>query len=213
MFLDVGGPLYGDRPYYRALLAAIREAHSEVPEDAFWREYAALRRTQNGPFSRRLARRFAGDDGAGPAIRRAKELWEYPPDSLQPDALEGVGALHGRYRLGVLANQEAWIRETMARDGLDRFFDLWFISAELGVEKPDPRIFRAALEAAAVPPDRCAMVGDRLDNDIAPAAAQGMRGVWLLRGEAPDDPTPEQLSRADAAVRTLLELPEAVGRL
>ncbi len=57
------------------------------------------------------------------------------------------------------------------------------------------------------------MVGDRLDNDIAPAAAQGMRGVWLLRGEAPDDPTPEQLSRADVAVRTLLELPEALERL
>jgi putative hydrolase of the HAD superfamily len=40
-----------------------------------------------------------------------------------------------------------------------------------------------------------------------------MKGVWLLRGEAPDEPTPEQLSRADAAVRTLGEIAAALERL
>ena len=42
------------------------------------------------------------------------------------------------------------------------------------------------------------MVGDRLDYDVRPAKAAGMRAVWVLRGEAPDDPTPEQLAEADA---------------
>ena len=37
------------------------------------------------------------------------------------------------------------------------------------------------------------MVGDRLDNDIAAAKQHGLRTVWLLRGEAPDEPTDEQL--------------------
>jgi FMN phosphatase YigB (HAD superfamily) len=67
--------------------------------------------------------------------------------------------------------------------------------------------------AAGTLPERCAMVGDRLDNDVEPARRQGMKGVWLLRGEAPDEPTPEQLSRADAAVRTLGEIAEALERL
>jgi putative hydrolase of the HAD superfamily len=51
------------------------------------------------------------------------------------------------------------------------------------------------------------MVGDRLDRDIAPAKALGMRTVWVLRNEAPEDPTAEQLAVPDAAVRTLDEVP------
>jgi FMN phosphatase YigB (HAD superfamily) len=57
------------------------------------------------------------------------------------------------------------------------------------------------------------MVGDRLDYDVRPAKRSGMRAIWMLRGEAPDDPTPEQLSEADAAIHTLEELPAALERL
>lgn len=213
VFFDVGGPLYGDRPYYQGLLAGIKEARPDADEDAFWEEFEACRRDQRGPFTQRLVTRFVDEAEAEGVIERGKELWTYPPESLQPDAGDGLAALHGTYRLGVLANQESWIRETLARDGLDGFFDLWSISAEVGVDKPDPRIFEHALAQAGVPAERCAMVGDRLDNDIAAARAQGMRAVWVLRGEAPDEPTPEQLAVANAAVQTLLELPAALGRL
>ncbi|HSL11428.1 MAG TPA: HAD hydrolase-like protein, partial [Actinomycetota bacterium] len=58
-----------------------------------------------------------------------------------------------------------------------------------------------------------AMVGDRLDYDIRPAKAAGMRSIWLLRGEAPDDPTPAQLAEPDAAIGDLRELPAALGAL
>jgi len=50
------------------------------------------------------------------------------------------------------------------------------------------------------------MVGDRLDYDMRPAKATGMRAVWVLRGEAPDDPTPAQLEVPDASVEDLTEL-------
>ena len=46
------------------------------------------------------------------------------------------------------------------------------------------------------------MVGDRLDYDVRPAKRVGMRAIWMLRGEAPDEPTPEQLAEADGAVRS-----------
>jgi HAD superfamily hydrolase (TIGR01509 family) len=213
VFLDIGGPLYGDKPYYRALFRAIREERPDADEDAFWTEFEACRRDQLGPFTLRLVTRFLPKDRHEAVAARGRELWEYPPDALQPDVREALPPLAARYRLGVLANQRAWIRETMARDGIARYFDVWAVSEEVGAEKPDPAIFDYAVGAAGALPERCAMVGDRLDNDVEPARRRGMKGIWLLLGEAPDDPTPEQLSRADAAVRTLGELPEALERL
>jgi HAD superfamily hydrolase (TIGR01549 family) len=211
VFLDVGGPLYSDRPYYRALLAAIREARPEADPDAFWAEYDAARRDQRGPFTRRLVDRFA--PGAyDRVVARARELWTYEPEDLQPDVRPGLEALQGSYRLGILANQQRWIRDTMARDGIDGFFELWTVSDEVGIDKPDPAIFRHALRQAG-PRARCAFVGDRLDNDIVPARRSGMRAIWMLRGEAPPEPTEDQLARADASVRSLLELPEVLERL
>jgi hypothetical protein len=57
VFLDVGGPIYGDRPYYEALWKAIAEATPEASESTFWEEFQACRRDQKGPFTRRLVRR------------------------------------------------------------------------------------------------------------------------------------------------------------
>jgi HAD superfamily hydrolase (TIGR01662 family) len=213
VFLDVGGPLYGDRPYYQALFRAIWQQRPEANEEEFWQEFEACRRDQWGPFTKRLVTRFLPEDRYEDVVARGRELWTYPPDSLQPDVREGLRALHGRYRLGILANQMAWIRKTMERDGIAGFFEIWAVSEEVGAEKPDPAIFRFALDRAGAPPDRCAMVGDRLDNDVEAARGHGMKGVWLLRGEAPDNPTAEQLERADAAIKTLLELPDTLGRL
>ena len=50
------------------------------------------------------------------------------------------------------------------------------------------------------------MVGDRLDYDMRPAKAAGMATVWVLRGEAPDDPTPAQLAEPDVAIEDLTQL-------
>ncbi|HEX2424729.1 MAG TPA: HAD hydrolase-like protein, partial [Actinomycetota bacterium] len=58
-----------------------------------------------------------------------------------------------------------------------------------------------------------AMVGDRLDYDVRPAREAGMHAVWMLRGEAPDEPSPEQLAEADAAIRRLDELPDALDAM
>jgi putative hydrolase of the HAD superfamily len=213
VFLDVGGPIYGDRPYYDALWRAIAEARPEASESRFWEEFEACRHDQKGPFTRRLVRAFLPESELPRVIDRGRQLWSYPPEALHSDVLPALEALHDTYRLGLLANQEEWIRETLSRDGLDRFFSIWIVSGELGVEKPDPAIFHAAVRAAQVAADRCAMVGDRLDNDIIPARAVGMRTVWLLRGEAPEQPTPQQLDHADRSVRSLTELSAALQRL
>ncbi len=81
------------------------------------------------------------------------------------------------------------------------------MSDDLGLQKPDPKLFAHVLSTAQVSPARSVMVGDRLDYDVRPAKKAGMRAVWVLRGEAPDDPTTAQLAEADASVRTLTEVP------
>ena len=56
-------------------------------------------------------------------------------------------------------------------------------------------------------------VGNRLDTDIRPARAIGMRTVWMLRGEAPPAPTADQLDEPDAVITTLTGLPAVLARL
>ena len=111
----------------------------------------------------------------------------------------------------MIANQPGDVRAAMSRDGLSGFFEVWGISDELGVGKPDPTLFELAAKAADVDAAAAVMVGDRLDYDVRPA--KRVRAIWMLRGEAPDEPTAEQLAEADGAVRSLDELPAALERV
>lgn len=214
MFLDVGGVLYDDQVYREALLRALRDLGADVAGEDFAVAYEACRRAQDGSFRSRLATRFLGPQADVARVEAAAApYWHYPPGSLEPDVGPVLETLALGYRLGIVANQRSTVREVMRRDGIERFFEVWAISEDLGLQKPDPRIFAHAIEQAGVEPSRAAMVGDRLDYDVRPAKAVGMRAVWLLRGEAPQDPTPEQLAEPDAAVRSLVDLPDALDRL
>ncbi len=208
VFLDIGGVLYRDEGYREALRRGLREVGGAFPDEDFDREYEAARREQAGSFRTRLTRSLLGPDADVAEVERhAERWWRYAEDDLEPDARSALEALAGRYRLGVIANQPSVVREAMARDRLDGFFEVWAVSADVGFDKPDPRLFAHAVEVAGVEPRRAAMVGDRLDYDVRPAREAGMRSVWVLRGEAPPAPTPEQLAEADAAIRELAELP------
>lgn len=63
-----------------------------------------------------------------------------------------------------------------------KYIDLVIASAEEGVAKPDLRIFEIALNRANCKSHEAVMVGDRLDNDIAPANKIGMKTVWVKQG-------------------------------
>jgi HAD superfamily hydrolase (TIGR01509 family) len=212
VFVDIGGVLYDDRVYAEAWRRALREAGAAFEDEEFDREYAACRADQNTSFRVRLATRFLGADADLADLKaRAARHWQYPPGTLYPDVVGTLERLRdGGYRLGVIANQPSQVRQAMARDGLVPFFEVWGVSDDLGLQKPDPALFVHALRTAGVAPERAVMAGDRLDYDIVPARAAGMRTVWILRGEAPDEPTAAQLAVPDAAVADLASLPEAV---
>lgn len=217
VFLDVGGVIYDDAVYRRALLRALRDLGSRVTDDAFDREYERCRALQDGSFRRRLTAAFLSggtlEERSEAVRRRASRYWSYPPEALEADVVPALRILRERYRLGIIANQPSVVRDALRRDGIDRFFDVWGISDDLGLEKPDRRLYAHALRLAAIEPARAVMVGDRLDYDVRPSKAVGMRAVWILRGEAPRRPTATQLDEADASIHTLTELPAALASL
>jgi FMN phosphatase YigB (HAD superfamily) len=57
------------------------------------------------------------------------------------------------------------------------------MSDELGVAKPDAAFFARVLQlTGGAEPGHVAYAGDRIDNDVVPAAAAGMRAIWVRRG-------------------------------
>jgi len=213
VFLDVGGPIYDDVWYGRALLTALRELGAEVEEADFWQEVDRCRSAQAG-MTAPLTRRFLGPEADPKTVAaRAKRHWRYPREALYDDVLPTLERLASTHRLGVLANQPEATREALERDGVAPFIDVWVVSDEVGLAKPDAEIFAHAVRAAGCRPEQAAFVGNRLDNDIRPAGATGLRTIWILRGEAPATPTDEQLAEPDAVIADLAELPAALARL
>lgn len=100
---------------------------------------------------------------------------------LYPDALPTLRSLAGGHRLGVISNWEAWLPVLLGRLGVADLFDHVVASGALGAEKPDPRIFSAAREAAGLEPGQIVYVGDSLRDDAHGAANAGMRPVLLDR--------------------------------
>ncbi len=136
--------------------------------------------------------------------RELYDAWgEHEHFELYEDARETLVELAARgIRLGLISNSHRCLDSFQAHFALDGLLSTTVSSSVLGVMKPDPRIFRAALDKVGVEPARAVMVGDSLVHDVNGALAAGMRGVLLARtGEPPR-------GRADVPViSSLRELP------
>ena len=101
---------------------------------------------------------------------------------LYPDAKPALDALRAAgYKLAIIANQPAERIEELRFLGVRA--DVIGMSSEMGVHKPAPGFYAEALRRMGDPnPADVAYVGDRLDNDIGPAAVAGRRPIWIKRG-------------------------------
>jgi putative hydrolase of the HAD superfamily len=125
------------------------------------------------------------------------ELW---PGVM--DLLQGLRAC-GR-KIGLITNGFAEThREKLALLNLENAFDEVFIADEVGMLKPDPRLFALACERLRAQPAASAMVGDRYERDIRGAHAMGLFTVWV---NVRDEHVPENGPWPDATVRTIGEV-------
>lgn len=120
------------------------------------------------------------------AIHYGAEIprWYGELEKLYPHTKMILEALSKKYKLGVIANQVAGTKDRLDIWNISKYFDVVVASAEAGCAKPDLRIFNLALEQANCEPNETVMIGDRLDNDIAPAKQLGMKTVWVRQGFA-----------------------------
>jgi putative hydrolase of the HAD superfamily len=123
-------------------------------------------------------------------------------------------ALRGRgIKTGVILN--SWpdpgrvLRADIERAGLTGLLDTIVISSEVGLRKPDPGIFRLALDQLGVEPHDAMFVGDRLETDVQGAANLGMTTVQALWFNADDTPSVEP----DFMAFTPMDVLNAVRRL
>lgn len=103
-------------------------------------------------------------------------------EALYKDAPNVLKTLSEKYELGIIANQTDGLRDRLESFGILPYFTHVVSSWDVQVMKPDTRIYELALEKASCLPHEAVMIGDRLDNDIAPAKAVGMGTVWIKQG-------------------------------
>ena len=112
--------------------------------------------------------------------------------------------------LGIVANQPERTRAKLERAGIDGLFGHHGLSGVTGYSKPDPRAFLSAAQALGAAPAQCIMVGDRIDNDIAPAKALGMAAIQLRGGRHRRQRPRHQAEEPDAVVTDVPELEAAI---
>jgi putative hydrolase of the HAD superfamily len=101
---------------------------------------------------------------------------------LFSDFENNLASLRKIYQLGIVTNGAPDLqREKIQGTNLARSFDVILISGEVGIGKPDSRIFRLTLDALAASPSETVMVGDSLPRDILGAQQVGLKGIWLNR--------------------------------
>ena len=93
-------------------------------------------------------------------------------------------ALAGRYRLGIVSNFYGNLEAVCESSGLAALFDVMADSHCVGAKKPDPAIFRAALDALGAAPETTLFVGDSLRRDREGARRAGLSFVWITPEDA-----------------------------
>lgn len=214
--LDVGGTLIGfhESAPFRDFLS---EASLLEDEEAVARLH---RRFIDVILSRRDGAQglgARGEDLTGWWRGNFAEIWPERPDLAQKmldwlfagrldrlfdDSLPALQELQALgLLLGVLSNFGAHLRGLLEHLGLLPFFEFVLVSAEVGLAKPDPRIFDLVVEEVGVPRDRLLYVGDHMGDDIEGAWDSGLDAVLIDRW----DHHPEALCPRIRSLRHLVQ--------
>ena len=138
--------------------------------------------------------------------------WVY----IRPDVKPTLEHLRAQgLKLGIVSNT-AWPAAAhdsdLAHFGIIDLFECRIYSCDFGWEKPDPRIFHAALDCLGLRPEETAFVGDFLQYDVAGAHTVGMKGIWKRVPGRPDE-ADDHTIKPDGVITGLGELPAVLEKL
>ena len=193
----LGEPRPGREQFDRAFYAADDALVGSIPRDLSFRETVDR-------LSRNLVRELGWDEGRAPRIA---ETFHQTSLAKAEASRQILGQLAQRFRLGIVSNFYGNLAQICADTGIARHVRVIVDSAVIGFEKPDPRIFQAALDALDVKPEAAVFVGDSLPRDMQGARDLGMRHI-LVAANGATACGPEACCPEDRVVGSVAELLE-----
>lgn len=215
--LDVGGTLIEPWPSVGDLYAEVAARHGMRVSaadlnrqfDTAWRARKNFGYTLSA-WSGLVTETFAGLVETPPDESFFSELYERFTDPsawrIFPDAMPALKALRKNgLKLGAISNWDERLRPLLEALKLDQALDVIVISAEIGLHKPDAKIFREAALRLEVPPESILHVGDSLMEDLEGARAARLDARLLNRSRTGAD------GSEIGSLLDLLTLPEISG--
>lgn len=197
IFFDIGSTLIDESECYK-LRSCEAVAGTTISVEDFWEKTIEFSK-QNLKGDHEAAKYYGIE--LPPWCKDAEKPYANTESVLKRLSVKG-------YHLGVIANQRLGTKDRLSNWGLLKYFDIVLASAEEGISKPDIEIFHRALTAAKCVPDNAVMIGDRLDNDIAPAKKVGMKTVWIKQGLGGLASAIHKIEQAEYIIGNLSELLE-----
>jgi len=187
IFFDIGNVLFVDEPiivmHWLGLHDAIRDSGHQISfEPLMERRETLVRKNQDHVPYVTLGHESLGEEGWAEVQERNRRKFQqdhFAYNFMMEGAEAVLRNLSTSYKLGVAANKPKICRKALATAGLLDYFSVVEISAERNLSKPDPRFFKSLLAEADCMPAEAIMIGDRIDNDIAPAKGLGMHSIWF----------------------------------
>jgi epoxide hydrolase-like predicted phosphatase len=140
-----------------------KEAQSGVISDAeYWAD---------------VARQLGLDDGELAEFRRDY----FSGDELDQEMVAFIATLRPRFQTALLSNASPQLEHVLERLGVADLFDVVVISGQVGVQKPDPRIYHIVLDRLGVAPDEVLFVDDFVHN-VEAAAREGIQTLHFRAG-------------------------------
>ena len=161
-FFAADDPLVGGLPLETDLRGTVQELTTNLEADLARRGVGIAKEATDGSRARRVASHFLTEASA--AIVRNRPV---------------LAALRQHYRLGIVSNFYGNLEAVCRGAGLAPLFAAIVDSHRVGAKKPDPAIFRAALERLYATPETTLLVGDSLRRDREGARRIGMRFIWI----------------------------------
>jgi len=191
-----------------ALMPLVDEFYEDryQSDDTFWTDESETSQVWIGMYSLLCRELGIEDEAEHIALRVYDEFGRSDRWRAYDDVVPAFHRLRDRgLALGLISNWDKRLTGLMGGMGIAPLLDTIVSSAEVGLHKPDPRIFELACQRLGVRPDECAHVGDHQYADVLGARSVGMLPILIDRHAGPERPL------AESAIETLDSIETALG--
>jgi len=144
--------------------SAARATVGEISEEEHWQNVMKTLKLPASEYERVREEFFAGD-------------------VIDHEIVDFLRSIKPRYKTGLISNAWSGLRDYIVREKFDDAFHHMFISAEVGVAKPDPKIYHIALEQLQVNPKEAVFIDDFIEN-ITACEKVGMKGIHFTDSQS-----------------------------